>query len=161
REDAIGREPVDALAHESDGAGPGRERARDQVEERRLAGAVGADETGDGARVDRQIDAVDGAQTAERFHEPRDLEHEARLWQSPRGGVGAPVGGRGAPTRYLLIRSVARMPSPLVVVLVVPSLPIQRQRRVEPDHDELVVVRLARRAPRAEWVVVVVEDADG
>src|SRR5206468_10254675 len=84
REDTIGGEPVDPLAHEADRAGLGRERARDQVEERRLAGAVRADEPGDGARVDREIDAVDGAQIPECLDESRDLEHDARLWQSTR-----------------------------------------------------------------------------
>src|SRR5207244_3164380 len=69
---------------QDDALQPDRERARDQVEERRLAGAVRADEPGDGARVDREIDAVDRAQIPEGLDEPEHLEHDARLWQSPR-----------------------------------------------------------------------------
>jgi hypothetical protein len=83
RENPIGGESVDALPHETDRASLGRKRARDQVEERRLARAVRADEPRDGPRVDREIDAVDGAQVPECLDEPGHLEHDARLWQSP------------------------------------------------------------------------------
>ena len=75
----VGGGARDVLAEERDRARGDRQLARDQVEERRLAGAVRADEPGDGARVDREIDAVDGAQIAERFDESGHLEHDARL----------------------------------------------------------------------------------
>jgi hypothetical protein len=41
--------------------------AGDEVEERRLAGAVRADDAGDFVLAEREVDAVDGGQRAEAF----------------------------------------------------------------------------------------------
>src|SRR5206468_1397154 len=112
------RESVDALAHESDRAGLGGERAGDQVEERRLAGAVGTDESGDGARLDGEIDAVDGAQIAECLDEPRHLQHGARLAPTAVGADSARPFSRqridqarttGAPRNRFVATTVRRM----------------------------------------------------
>src|SRR5690606_16303159 len=74
----VGLQPVDAAAVERhlaarlDVAGEG-------VEERRLAGAVGADEAQDGALVERERHAVDGHQAAEAYRDALSLE---RSWHS-------------------------------------------------------------------------------
>ena len=63
--DAVGRHAGDALVLEPDLAGGRRQVAGDQVEHRRLAGAVGADDAGDRAGRDRERDVADRRQPAE------------------------------------------------------------------------------------------------
>jgi len=63
------RDTRDVLVEQSDRAAVGRELARDQVEERGLAGAVGADDEPALAGLDRQVDARRDAQSAERLAE--------------------------------------------------------------------------------------------
>ena len=71
-----GESPSDRLAHEADLAGTRRQGARDQVEEGRLARAVGTDEASDPTLLDGKVDAVDGVHAPERPDKPPDLEHE-------------------------------------------------------------------------------------
>ena len=56
---AVRRQAVDARALEPDLALVGRKRAADQVDERRLAGAVGPDQPEDLAACERETDVVD------------------------------------------------------------------------------------------------------
>src|SRR4051794_40326289 len=65
RGDALGREALDRIALEADAAGGDRRAAGDRIEERRLAGAVRADQRADLARGDLERDAVDRLQPAE------------------------------------------------------------------------------------------------
>ena len=60
--------------------------AGDQVEERRLAGAVGPDQRGDDAALDLEVVDVDGGHAAELAHDRVDLEDRVRL-----GGPGLRV----------------------------------------------------------------------
>ena len=64
----------DVAPVEPDGAAIGPERAGDQVEERRLAGAVRADDAERGALGDGEIDAVRDLDRAESFAETLELE---------------------------------------------------------------------------------------
>ena len=67
--------PVDGLAPEGDGAGVGREEARDQVEERGLAGAVRADDRLDGALLaPAKLTSFTAWSAAEALRDPADLE---------------------------------------------------------------------------------------
>src|SRR5665213_3080462 len=56
----MGRQTLDRLAVQQDLAGIRGLKAADNVEERRLAGAVGPDDPVDGAGPDREADIVDG-----------------------------------------------------------------------------------------------------
>ena len=87
--------PIVASA-ETDGAVVERLIAADEVEQRRLAGAVGADQCGDRARRHREADLVDGAQTAEGARGVRDLEQRRCLIVG--GGIDA-----AAPRRLAVI----------------------------------------------------------
>ena len=80
---ASGGRAGDVRAGEDDPAGVRRLEAGDQVEQRRLAGAVRADHRGDAAVDDLQIDRIDGDQPAE---PPRHvLQREQRHALPPRG----------------------------------------------------------------------------
>ena len=68
--DAIGREAVDALAAKPDLPGGNLQVLHDAVEDRRLAGAVRADDAVDGALADVQIEFVDREKTAEAHRQP-------------------------------------------------------------------------------------------
>ena len=65
RRDAMGRQPEDRAAVEADVASVGRVEAAQAVEERRLAGAVRADEADDGAALDVEAEPVEGDDAAE------------------------------------------------------------------------------------------------
>src|SRR5207237_7928869 len=65
RAHAMRREPGDVGAAQANAPGVGRERPRDEVEERRLARAVRAHDAEDGALLEREADVVDGADAAE------------------------------------------------------------------------------------------------
>src|SRR4029453_5751582 len=71
---AVGRETGDRLLLEGDLAGGRREIARHQVEQGRLAGAVGADDAGDRARLDGEGDVGDGEQAAEALAQRLDTQ---------------------------------------------------------------------------------------
>jgi len=64
--DQVGRDALDLAAVETDGAGIGRVKARDQVEQRGLAGAVRPDQGVDFAGADREAGMGDGADAAQR-----------------------------------------------------------------------------------------------
>src|SRR5207248_8026877 len=64
-DDPVGRRSQQALAGEGDLARIRAVQAGDQVEERRLAGAVRADQPGNLALLDREPDVVDGDDAAE------------------------------------------------------------------------------------------------
>ncbi len=87
--DAMRRPSGDVVRTEADAAGIGRQVAREQVDERRLAGAVRADDAMDLARRQLEIDTVDGDEAAEA---PRQsLDPEGRLKHPP---APAPAGVR-------------------------------------------------------------------
>ena len=64
--DPVGRDALEALAVEGPVARVGAVEAGEQVEERRLAGAVGPDQAGDHAALDLDVVDVDGGEAAER-----------------------------------------------------------------------------------------------
>src|SRR5581483_5373663 len=73
--DPVRRQTVQPLAVEPDRAGIGREVPGEEVEQRGLAGPVRPDQGPALARSEAQVDAVDGADPAERLPEPDDLQH--------------------------------------------------------------------------------------
>jgi hypothetical protein len=75
--DAIGPQPRDHLAVETDGAGVGRKCAGDHVEDRGLARAVGTDQGVDGAGRHGEADVVHRPQAAEALAQPVDLQARA------------------------------------------------------------------------------------
>src|SRR2546427_11664497 len=86
--DPVRRKPRDVLAGKEDAAARRAKHTRDAVEERRLAGAAGADDGAALARADRHIDVVERGEPAEPHAESLRAEH--------RGRGGAPAGaGRG------------------------------------------------------------------
>src|SRR2546426_6959998 len=76
--DLPGLEPVDAPAAKDHATLVATLHARDAVEERRLARAVGADQAVDPARLEPERDAVHGGDAAEALLEALDLEHGRR-----------------------------------------------------------------------------------
>ena len=74
---AMRGQPVDACSGEADFAGIGALPAGDQVEQRRLAGAVGADQADDAGTVQRERNAVNGADTAEGAADILQFKHAA------------------------------------------------------------------------------------
>ena len=72
--DAVGLASDEGLACEDDLAALGLEEAVQEIEEGRLARAVGADDAEDGPFLDREADLIDRAQPAEGFREPAHLE---------------------------------------------------------------------------------------
>src|SRR5438046_514955 len=83
RGDLIGTETDERAALPRHGAGVGGVEAGEDVEQRRLAGAVGADDRGD-PTVEREIDAVDGGEAAEPLGHSARLEARHRSPTSPR-----------------------------------------------------------------------------
>ena len=75
--DAMGRKPGDLAPLIEDAAAARLQLARQQVDERRLAGAVGADDGVDLARQECQRHVGDGGETAELA--AQTAHHEARL----------------------------------------------------------------------------------
>ena len=79
-----GVEPDELLAVELDRAGVGRDGAGEQVEHRRLAGAVGADEGGDRALAQLDGEVVGGDDAAEALADTFAVcEHDRRLVPAP------------------------------------------------------------------------------
>ena len=66
--------PIDATAAEDDLAAGRRRRARQQVEKRRLACSIGADEPRDGAWPNIEGAVIDSPQSAEVLHEVAHFE---------------------------------------------------------------------------------------
>jgi hypothetical protein len=71
-------EPIETIVAEPDLAAVGRCEARDDVEERRLAGAVRPDETGDRALADGQRAPGECLDAAEALGDPGDGEQRSR-----------------------------------------------------------------------------------
>ena len=71
----------------------------DHVEERRLAGAVRADQADDRALGDREVDVVDRDQAAELLAERVDLEQVGAHWPRPRRVGTSGAARRGHPPR--------------------------------------------------------------
>ena len=71
----VGWQPVDVRPGQADRAGVRTQVAGDQVEQRRLAGAVGTDHPAQLALGDLEADVPVGVDTAEVFGHPFDLEH--------------------------------------------------------------------------------------
>ena len=78
-ESAVHLHPVNAPAAEDDPAAGRRQRPGHQVEERRLARTVGADQPRDGARHDLQGAVVHGPHPAEVLDHVAHLQHGRRL----------------------------------------------------------------------------------
>ena len=102
RGDLVGPAADQRLAAEGDLAGVGLVETGEDVEQRRLAGAVGADDRRDPV-VEREVDPVDGGQTAEALGDaraPRRARSRRRVPSTPAAGVGGPArAGAGAPGR--------------------------------------------------------------
>jgi len=81
------REPVQEAAAEANAAPVEGEETADQVEERRLPGAVGADDRPDLSRKDLEADAGDGDDAAELLPDVTDFEE--------RTGHATPLVGAG------------------------------------------------------------------
>ena len=71
----LGREAGDVAAVEPDRAGVGPVEPGDEIEQRRLAGAVRADDADELALGDVEIDAIDGGQAAEAPRQPAQRMH--------------------------------------------------------------------------------------
>jgi hypothetical protein len=72
--DALGRQPLKAVAAKPDVAGVGAVDARDKLEKRALAGSVGADHRDGLTRRDSEIDSFKGRDTPETLAQPLNLE---------------------------------------------------------------------------------------
>ena len=81
--DLVRRHARDVLAVEDQPARGRLVDARDQIEDRRLAGSVGTDDREDLTRLDREAHAVDGPETAE-VHDEALRREEAHLSRSER-----------------------------------------------------------------------------
>src|SRR5207342_569031 len=93
--DPVRREPADRVAGEPDLTGVRAEGAGDQVEQRRLAGAVRPHDADQLAFVQREADVADGAHPAEALADVRHLEEghavgrlTARTQRLANGGAG-------------------------------------------------------------------------
>ena len=75
--DQVGRHALDLAAVELDGALVGRVQARDQIEQRGLAGAVRADQRVDFTGADLEAGVVDGADAAKALRDAVDFQHGA------------------------------------------------------------------------------------
>jgi hypothetical protein len=73
----LGLEPGQIPALEADRAAVGPLQARDQVEHRGLAGAVGPDQAEHAALRDRQIDTLQHLEAAETALDAIEFEHHA------------------------------------------------------------------------------------
>src|SRR5262249_49793446 len=82
------RPPVDARALEEHVAGVGPQDVGDEVENRRLAGAIGADETDGGAGLDVERAVVDRADPPEPFGQAGDAQQGAYFFSHAYGGTG-------------------------------------------------------------------------
>ena len=76
---AVGPPPGDVDTLQEDATAVEREQAGDEVEDRGLASAVGADETQDRVGLEREGDVVDRDDAAEPLGEPTHLEHRLAL----------------------------------------------------------------------------------
>src|SRR5207247_8945461 len=72
----IGTEPQDAAAVEGDVARLGQHQAAEHVEQRRLAGAVGPDDSGNALARDLERAAGEGLEAAERLDQAARLQHD-------------------------------------------------------------------------------------
>ena len=94
-------------AIEDDAAGGRRKQAADEIDDRALARAVGADEAEDFAARDRQIDAVDRANAAEMLGEALQIKHRfdpcsgrtAASGRAPRRRRAIRAGAHSSPAR--------------------------------------------------------------
>ena len=71
--DGVRLEPIEQVAVQVNGAARGRQHARDQVKDSRLAGAIGADQGHDLTRHDVKADVKYGHQAAKLFAQVLDL----------------------------------------------------------------------------------------
>ena len=85
-DDEVRRQTGDVLAEEQDVPAVGRVHAGDQVEERRLAGAVRADQGDDAAGLDAEVHVLDRGDAAEGLEQLLDLEHRRSGLELARGG---------------------------------------------------------------------------
>jgi hypothetical protein len=94
-DDSVRRRPQQGLAVERDLARVGPVQTSDQVEHRRLAGAVGADQADDFPLGHVEADVVDGHDPAEPARHPLDRQQRHR--RGTLRGASAPLRGRRAP----------------------------------------------------------------
>src|SRR4029078_620317 len=90
--DPGGPQATDVLAGEADRPLVRRVHARDEVEDRRLARAVRPDQADDLALLDGEIEALDHAETAERFRDAVELEERRHQTRSTRRVPSSPCG---------------------------------------------------------------------
>jgi hypothetical protein len=74
---AVGRPPGDVVVAEKHRAGPRRQQAQDGAQQRGLAGAVVPQHGGEGARRDREVDAVHDGRAAVAGGESGEGEHQS------------------------------------------------------------------------------------
>ena len=85
---SYGRLPVSDLAVEDDGAGVRRDAADADVEQRRLAGAVRADDRVRLAFLDCEVDVAERVQAAEALADVGDVQHDVLHRATPPAGRG-------------------------------------------------------------------------
>src|SRR5579863_3545010 len=103
--DAVRRRAGDVAAVEPYRAAIRPQMPGDQVEQRRLAGAVGADHGRDLTGIDRQADIADGAEAGEGFAQAGDFKHGER---SARGSIADRSRRRSRPGRRTAAAAVSR-----------------------------------------------------
>jgi len=115
----VRRHPGDVALEEADGARRHRQLARDEIEERRLAGAIGPDERAPLARAHGQRDAVDGAEPAERLRDRIEPQGQLTHRQPSRGlraraSRGSSAGFAGAILSWGEVSEGGRSPPPRI-----------------------------------------------
>src|SRR4029079_2907586 len=105
-DDDVWRTAVDALPGKRDAPVVRPEEPGDAVEERRLTGAVGADQRGDRCRLDRQRCVDDGADAGECLAHPACVEQRAHSRTISSRGPRRPCGRK---------RTSAMIASPITI----------------------------------------------
>ena len=128
--DPVGRLAADRPALEGPRAGVGLVEAGEQVEERRLAGAVGPDQRGDRAALHLEVVDVDGDEAAEAARDP--VDHEDRV------GLGHPGAGPDADGRGRAAAAVSAQRTSSSISLRSPRIPCgpEDHQQHQPDADQ-------------------------
>src|SRR5204862_7642138 len=95
--DLVGQETSDVETLEVDRPRGRFELAREEFEERALAGAVGADHAAQFAAPQGEVEGVDGPQPTELLHETPRLQHNV-IHRANSGAGGRPLTRRTAPS---------------------------------------------------------------
>src|SRR5262249_28740085 len=149
--DALGGQPRDVLAAEAHHAAARGEQAGHDIEQRGLAGAVGADDREDLPGLDGEADARQRGERAEAFRDVVDLEDHAaarrarreKSWRRPNSprGMNSTMTMRTPPitmkyqstTDETLSRRIVKNAPPMIGPTSVPSPPIITEMMNSPD----------------------------